>query len=232
MSLRAVFAISHSDPYRDSHGNPHSNSRIVPLRASLAPHHACSESDSDAVRVAEVQHGNVLVFGAIFDQYFEALRTFALSYVHTREVAEDVVQDVFARIWEIRTEWTVQTSIAQYLFGAVRNRAIKALRYDAVAARRASLLDANGGQHSVSGVGTTELEAAELRRHLARAIDALPPRAREIFLLSRGRRLRLREIADLLGIALPTVKVQLGRALRALDRARRDYEHGGPSDGR
>jgi RNA polymerase sigma-70 factor (ECF subfamily) len=196
------------------------------LRASLAPSCDPHERGRDALLVAQIRNGDTHAFGLLFDQYFHTLRAFALSYVRVDATAEDVVQDVFVRIWENRAEWVVQTSVAQYLFGAVRNQALKALRRDEASARREATAGAIAGQLA-SEIGTANLEATELRHRLAHAIDLLPPRCREIFLLSRARRLRLREIADLLGIAVPTVKVQLGRALRALSQVQRDYENEG-----
>jgi RNA polymerase sigma-70 factor (ECF subfamily) len=75
-----------------------------------------------------------------------------------------------------------------------------------------------------TNAGVLALEGKELAALVTRVVDGLPPRCREVFVLSRYRRLTQREVAATLGITVNTVNVQLGRALRALDEALRERE--------
>jgi RNA polymerase sigma-70 factor (ECF subfamily) len=114
------------------------------------------------------------------------------------------------------------------LYGAVRNRALHLVEHVQATTRRDHRYH-QAVTSIASPLGTARVEEQELRVRLAQTIDALPPRCRAVFLLSRARRLSQREIADILGIALPTVKAHLARAFRSLEDARRAYERGEPA---
>ena len=77
--------------------------------------------------VARIRAGDGAAFEAMFRQYYEPLLRFALTYLPVRESAEDLVQDVFYRIWEHRERWAVRTTLAAYLYAAVRHRALDSL---------------------------------------------------------------------------------------------------------
>jgi RNA polymerase sigma-70 factor (ECF subfamily) len=175
--------------------------------------------ETDADVITRVQKGDAVAMDAMFTTYYADLVSYAMSYLHEHAAAEDVAQDVFVRIWERRHEWTVRGSVAQYLFGATRNRALNVLAHDRVVARDTErvLRHHETEPVAVENLGTVTLEAEELARTVARVVDALPPRCQEVFILSRYQRISQREIAELLGITINTVNVQLGKALRALD---------------
>jgi RNA polymerase sigma-70 factor (ECF subfamily) len=131
-----------------------------------------------------------------------------------------VVQDVFLKIWERRTTWALSGPLRNYLLAATRNGAISRLRHwrverrieEAVAAGTADALpflpphrDTDAGQR-----------AAELRAAIDAAVQGLPPRMREAFVLSRRERLTHAEIAAVMGTSIKTVQEQIGRALRQL----------------
>jgi len=200
--------------------------RRAALQGTLGPTRTNAATDLELAR--RVQEGDSDALGTLFNTYFSELVLFALPYVRSRDAAEDLVQDVFVHIWETRTTWHVSQTVAQYFYGAVRNRALNARRHQATVTKYAATVQASGAGEASSTTDVTTLEAAELSLRLGRTVAALPERCREIFLLSRSQRLAQREIADLLGIALPTVKVQLGRAFKALERTVREYEEGIP----
>lgn len=166
-------------------------------------------------------------FEALFMAYYEDLCRFAVRYVSSPEVVEDLVQGVFSRVWERRRTLDPQQSIRAYLYSAVRNEAFKHLNHQRVRRRH-------------EGQQGTEQEAAwrsdsldhlwqvqegpeevfrrrELEARVEEALAELPERRRHIFVLSRRHGLTYAEIAELLDISIKTVETQMGRALRALE---------------
>ena len=170
--------------------------------------HACGHG-----LVARIRAGDESAFEAMFRAYYDPLCRHVAAYLGSRDAAEDVVQGVFARIWEDRDRWVV-SDLGHYLYAAVRRRAISQVRRIAVRRRAAPLLAEVAG-----GAGAppdAEFDAEELWRRLERAIDALPPRTRVAFVLSRREGLSYQQVAARMAISPKTVGVHIGRALAAL----------------
>jgi len=180
----------------------------------------------DAAWVAGIRAGDQRTFDAMFEAHYERLCAFAATVVGSDAVAEEVVQETFLKIWEQRERWHVTTTVAAYLYRAVRNRAIGQVRHGLVERR---LQDRVGIDHPVPALGERpatpeeELRATELTSAIEGALAALPPRCREAFLLRRRHGLSYSEIADTMGITQKTVEVQIGAALRSLRAALRDW---------
>jgi RNA polymerase sigma-70 factor (ECF subfamily) len=149
---------------------------------------------------------------------YAPVASFALRYAGTRELAEEVTQDVFVRIWERREEIDIANSWMSYLFSAARHRALNAV---APLRERASHVAADEALVTQSGSAAPDLlyDAAELSQALRVAVDRLAPRGREVFLLSRRDGLTPAQIASALGIGVQTVYTLLARALQELHRA-------------
>lgn len=161
-------------------------------------------------------------FEALFRDHYPRLCEFVHGYVRSREVAEDIVQDLFLALWSKRRSRGSAELTTAYLFVAARNRALKHLRDRRVAAR---VHERKAAEQSDADAGGAD---AEVRyRETAAAVDAaiaaLPDRCREIFLLSRRQHMSYAEIAAALGISVKTVEVQMWRALRKLRGALADY---------
>ncbi|HXE60438.1 MAG TPA: RNA polymerase sigma-70 factor [Gemmatimonadaceae bacterium] len=178
-----------------------------------------STGEDDREIVAAIRQGSALAFRALFSAHYEALCRYAYRFVHTRAIAEELVSDVFLRIWTQRARWDVHGNVRAYLFSATRNLAIDHLRRELV--ERRSLdhtsreLRASGGGASL-GDADDRLMAAEVAAAMQRAVDELPPRPRQVFLLRWQRHLTNVEIASALGIAVKTVEMHMTRALDAL----------------
>jgi len=160
--------------------------------------------------------------GAVFDQlclgYHDALWRFAFRIVRSREVAQDVVQDVFLNVWERRAELAITTSLAAYLFSAVRRRALVYLRND----RTATRIAATWGPGDVPASGTVgesplaEVEREEREAMVARALATLPPARRQAVALRWGEHMEYEEIAEAMGISVEAARAHVSRAYRTL----------------
>src|SRR3954463_10626555 len=96
---------------------------------------ATSDEISTLELARRIRGGDVQAFEALYKLFWTAMYSFAFRYVQSGEEAEDVVQEVFFRIWRNRSEWNVIGSVQNYLFVSVRNDAIARLRRNATAQR-------------------------------------------------------------------------------------------------
>lgn len=148
----------------------------------------------------------------IFQYYYRPLCLYALHYLGNVDEAEDAVQDCFVRLVELReqTSESVENNVRGWLYTAVRNRCIDLLRQRK---GRTEILptDADGP--------ITDEEAQERSTEEARlwtAIDALPDRCREVFLMAKRDGMHQADIAQELNISPRTVEHQVAKALRIL----------------
>ncbi len=198
---------------RSSSLRPHAVPRAVgPLPLALV-------SDDDRV-VERIRAGDERALEAVYAAHYEALHGFAMAYVGSADVAEEVIQDVFLEVWAHRATWQVSAGIRAYLFGAVRNRALNAVRRlhleDRVFAR-----DAAAAMLSAPAVEATDLRAyaAELEGAVRRAVARLPERMRLVVTLRWRHGLSHAEIAAVAGITVKGVEKQMGRAIASLRKA-------------
>lgn len=147
----------------------------------------------------------------LFYAYYPALCEKANSIVSCRYQAEEIVSDVFIKIWMNREELCIKSSIKAYLYRAVRNQSIDHLR-------RLSRRKVRQEKMPISTDATNDspedqLLFCELDEYVQATIRALPPRGQHIFRLSREEGLKYQEIADLLGISIKTVETHMRRSL-------------------
>ena len=168
-------------------------------------------------RAERIRAGDEAAFEAMFRAHYDGLCRYVAAYLGSRDSAEDVVQGVFARIWEDRTHWVV-SDVQHYLYAAVRRRALSQFRRAAVRRRSAPLLALEAGRVAAE-LPDAEFEAEELRQRLERALSALPPRTRTAFVLSRHEGLSYAEAASRMAISPKTIGVHISRALTVLRKA-------------
>jgi RNA polymerase sigma-70 factor (ECF subfamily) len=204
---------------------------IRTLISSSKPSAALSDDDARHARardearlVARARAGDQHAFGEIFAEYYPRLVAFARAALKDGrvEVAEETVQDVFLEIWSRRKTWTIERSLAAYLFRAVRNR---------ISSERRTLRLEQGYAATIvreidpatTAKADDHLDEAELEAALAGALAVLPERARQVFLLNRREHLSYAEIGVVLGIAVKTVEMHMARALKALRASLADW---------
>jgi RNA polymerase sigma-70 factor (ECF subfamily) len=152
-------------------------------------------------------------FEAVFREHYQALARFAFRFVRDATAAEDVVQDVFARLWTDRHTLNIATSVRAYLYAAVRNRALNISKHtaviDAFEFDAESIVPASPQPDEV-------LDVAELDARLSEALEALPEKQATVMRLRWRDELSYAEIADALGISIKGVEKHLSRGLAAL----------------
>jgi RNA polymerase sigma factor (sigma-70 family) len=163
-------------------------------------------------------------FAAIFRQYSRAVQRYLRRRVHSREAAEDLTQEAFARVYASDTE--ALESPRNFLFRTAHNLAVNHRR-DQTAARVRAVedVDALGVAHQAPLPEET-LHWREELALLERVIDSLPSQCRQVFILQKIELLSHQEIAARLGIAVSTVEKHIAKAVKICYRRYREREHG------
>lgn len=191
------------------------------------PHPARSPlSAAEVDLIARIRAGDESAFEALHASYHDALWRFAHDQVRTPQGAEEIVQDVFLALWRKRAGWEITTSIAGWLYGAVRHHALRYLQRERTMVRLAERAVAAGGASSgeVADVAMgapspnahDAVEARELDEAVAQALAVLPERRRIAMTLRWKHQLSAPEIAAVLGTTPEAVRVLLTRARQEL----------------
>jgi len=158
-----------------------------------------------------VQRGDEGAFEQIFIEFQPKLFRFLWHMLQSEEAANDLIQNIFLKIWKNRHSWQPGASISSYLYRAAKNAALNYQR-DLQKGRFEEITD-----KQESGERTSALaENNEMQERIKKCIDALPAGCRSVFVLSRYEDSKYREIAEKLDISPRTVENQMGRALRLL----------------
>ena len=154
--------------------------------------------------------GDMNAFGKIYEHYVDKLYYYTLKFVKTPEIAEEIVQGVFVKIWENRTKIKLELSFDAYLYRITKNQTLNFLKRQAYENRfREQLIPIY-----TRGVDTTENQVYmnETTKIIHRAIDKLPEKRQAIYRMSRLEGIDHEGIATKLGISKNTVKVQIVKA--------------------
>ena len=173
----------------------------------------------DVARVDAIRRGDPSAFEEVYRAYYRSLVGFIHTYVRSESIAEEEVQNLFLSIWRHRAQCAPRTTLRAYLFKAARNRALNRLRDDGVSVAASQNAIAERRMLAMGEAPAPldqQLEASELAEAAQRAIARLAPRCRMAFTLCRSEGLSYAETAEVMGTSEHTVKIQMGRALKAL----------------
>ena len=183
-----------------------------------------SDHYSETDCVFALKEGNIDAFNKIFDHYAKRLFRFSMSYLKSTEDAEEVVQEVFLKIWDNKENLSTLKSFESYLFTIAKNGILNTIRkskykeayqhYVKIHPEKDALLD-------------DELNFKELERVYKKAVEELSPKRKEIFLLSREKHLSNTEIAEKLDISVKTVENQMTSALSEIRKTLRSLGFSG-----
>lgn len=148
--------------------------------------------------LAKIRKGDKAAFEQLFNLYYTTLSVFAAHIVNSKEDAEDIVQDVFAKIWIQRNQLEKIDSLKEYLFTSVRNNSLTFLRNHK---HKSEELQELPLEEDIVSYMVEE----ETNRLLLQAVSTLPKRSAEVINLGlQGK--KMDEIAQYMGISINTVK--------------------------
>ena len=166
-------------------------------------------------------------FEFIFNKFYISLCYFAHNYVGKKEVAEDIVSEVFYKLWENRTTLKINTSIKSYLFKTVQNHCLNYKKHQIVIKKfETNLNNELNDDNSINNLKSdisSYIIAQEIQDKIEQSISILPPQCQHIFKLNRFENLKYKEIAEKLNISVKTVETQMYRALKKIKDFLKDY---------
>lgn len=166
--------------------------------------------DTDKL-VRQLKKGDVTSFNMIFKNYNQKVYNFCLHLLKNNKDAEEVTQEVFVALWQNREKINVKTSFSAYIYGIARNNIFNIYRKSFYLQAYTEYLASS--DKSMEFVTEDQVIFNELNVFLNNTIEKLPPKRKEVFMLSRNEGLTYREIAARLKISENTVDVQIRKAL-------------------
>jgi RNA polymerase sigma-70 factor (family 1) len=175
---------------------------------------------TDAALLEALESDNWKAFAELYERYW--YRVFALAYrkLKSREIAEELVQELFAALWHKRKQQAI-LQLEDYLLVAINHRVLTYIRAHRVRAHYADYV------RSLSTEATHETEdalaAADLSAAFMRGVEQLPEKSREVFLLSRLEHQSVAEIATRLDVTPKAVEYHLTKSLKQLRMYLREF---------
>lgn len=169
-----------------------------------------------SIVLRQIANGDQDAFKEIYACFYKILFQFALAIVRNREAAEEIVQNVFIKIWQRRTKLPSIQNLRVYLYTATKNTALNYLSIKARENITESFDHINIELNALVFTPEQILICSETEKIIQQAIDALPPRCKMIFKLVREDGLKYKEVSQILNIAVNTIDVQMANAVKRI----------------
>lgn len=164
--------------------------------------------------IEEIAKGNEASFRIFFDYYYPRFLRIAHYYVRNNETAEEVVMDVFAKLWKNKKKLTTIVNFNNYTYTLLKNQALNYLKRNSITTE---LLDEYSTSKMIEYVEPEKLFLGkELAKELEKSISDLPPRCQLIYRMVREDGLKYREVAEALDISVKAVENQLLIAMKRI----------------
>ena len=177
------------------------------------------KNDTEALQ--GMADGDMTAYRFLFDQHFPDLCNFLLIYLHSKELSEEIALEIFTFIWEKRKTLQVKATFKSFLFSSAKNKAISLYRKE----QKMMFTTLDSGQSVFQDDSSSQqlMENNELREIINTAINKLPEKSRQIYLLAWEENMSHKEIAEQMGITPKTVENHVGIALRKLRESLNPY---------
>lgn len=172
---------------------------------------------SDSEIIGRIRQGDKQEFEKLFRSSYVSLVRYAKTLIRDLDASEEIVQELFFRLWQDRQTIRIESSLNGYLYRSVHNRALHYLEHQKVVSRHAG--EVLAAADMTSEPVTDAIYYHELQARVARVLERLPERCRLIFRMNRFEGLKYNEIADKLAVSLKTVEADMGKALKEFRKA-------------
>lgn len=171
--------------------------------------------------IVRLKEGDQTAFELLFHFYYPGLVMYAAQYTADRMEAEEIVQDFFVRLWQKHPQLNLSDSLKNYLFLSIKNRCLNFLKHRKIEEKYIRKMAELSSHHLTYNPDL--YVASELQGKVKNAIDLLPEKCREIFIMSRVSGMKNEEIAKELNISKRTVETQISKALKVMRVELKDY---------
>jgi len=158
-----------------------------------------------------VKNDSYVAFSQLFERFYRRLCLFVFRHTEDEDASQDVVQELFIKLWTNRHQIIIHDTVSAYLFRAARNASLNYLRSQ------------KNKQHALEGMQPPEIqtdsEDVEFENFLIQlreCVDQLPERSRQVFVMNRFQELKLADISEKLNVSVKTIKNQLWKSLQYL----------------
>ena len=165
-------------------------------------------------------NGTIEAFEDLFKRYYAPLVVYANKYVISIDIAREIVQDFFVRLYEKRNSLNIEISVKSYLYRSIYNCCINYINQKNIQDRHLKNIDLERDDEENL---ESEINSIELQQRIYEAIEDLPSKCRRIFKLNRLEGLKNEEIAKQLNLSKRTVETQISKALKILRKKLADY---------
>ena len=171
--------------------------------------------DSEIIR--RIREGDTGQFESLFRSSYVSLVRYAKTLIRDHDTAEEIVQDLFFRLWKDKEKLHIESSLNGYLYRAVHNRCLHYIDHNRVVEKYAQEMAAMSQESNETP--TDILHYRELQATIAGILERLPEKCGKIFCMSRFEGLKYSEIAERLSVSVKTVEANMGRALKEFRKA-------------
>ena len=162
--------------------------------------------------IGRIRQGDVKQFESLFRSSYVSLVRYAKTLLKDQDTSEEIVQDLFFRIWQDRGKIKIESSLNGYLFRSVHNRCLHFIEHSRIVEKHAEEMLFRQPESSESP--SDILNYKELQAKIATILEKLPERCGQIFYMNRFEGLKYNEIAEKLSVSVKTVEANMGRALK------------------
>jgi RNA polymerase sigma-70 factor (ECF subfamily) len=159
-----------------------------------------------------IKQGDMEAYEALFRSLYPNLCRYAQSLLHDKDQAEEVVQEMFYRLWRDRSKINIKSSLKSYLYRSVYNNSLQMLRHEQVKEKYHQSMKEQEAVYAPDPMD--EYRYKQMERQIAKTMESLPVRCREIFYMNRFEGQKYKEIAEKLSISVKTVEANMSKALR------------------
>ena len=173
-----------------------------------------TDNQNDDFLFREIKKGSRTAFSVLFEKYYADIVMYCGSIIHDRTDCEDIVQDVFYKLWCRREDIEIDVSLKVYLLRAAKNGCLDCIRHNRVVSEHQETVS----RGSVPEIYDTDdyILYSDLKGHLGTIMQQMDVKAAEAFRMNRFGHLKYKEIAEKLNVSERTVQVRISNALKTI----------------
>lgn len=173
-----------------------------------------------------IRTGDRKAFEQVYFEFYDVLFHLSLQYLQEEALSEEIVQDAFMKLWEVRENLKDDSNIKNYLYTITKNNCLSQLRKVQVIQHNVKdihYLEMQFNYEALTSLPDDYLQFDELKDKIEQAIDALPDDLKAVFIMNRFEDLKYREIADQLHLSVKTIEARMSKALVILRKELKEY---------